>query len=192
MTEANLCNKNLGEGGAIIISAWITHKDNGALTHLDVSKNNIGAVDNDGWSLHKADDGKTFYAKDGKSQWDPPEGWKSKSEGVIAIADAIRNNGAMTSLNLASNDLGAEGAKIVAEAIKVTKCTPAIILAPSSCPSDFSINCCCLLLSAGYEGTIVLESCKQQYWGMVQDSWKHKQQIHRYARRYSTYSYSYI
>jgi hypothetical protein len=33
----------------------------------------------------------------------------------------------MTSLNLASNDLYAEGAKIVAEAIKVTKCTPAII-----------------------------------------------------------------
>ena len=37
---------------------------------------------------------------------------------------------AMTSLDLASNELGAEGAKIVAEAIKVTKCTPAIILAP--------------------------------------------------------------
>jgi hypothetical protein len=32
MTEANLCNKNLGEGGAIIISAWITHKDNGAIS----------------------------------------------------------------------------------------------------------------------------------------------------------------
>jgi hypothetical protein len=38
----------------------------------------------------------------------------------------------MMSLNLASNRLGAEGAKIVAEAIKVTMCTPAIILAPFS------------------------------------------------------------
>ena len=60
----------------------------------------------------------------------------------------------MTSLNLASNRLEAEGAKIVAEAIKVTKCTAVIILVPLSCPSDFSINCCCLLLSAGYEGLI--------------------------------------
>jgi hypothetical protein len=79
--------------------------------------------------------------------------------GIIAIANAIRDMEAMTSLNLASNDLRAEGAKIVAEAIKVTKCTPAIILEPFSCPSDFSINCCCLLLSAGYEGNDEPESC---------------------------------
>jgi hypothetical protein len=72
--------------------------------------------------------------------------------GVIALASTIKDMGAMTSLNLASNALYAGGAKIVAEAIKVTKCAPAIILAPFSCPSDFSINCCCLLLSAGYGG----------------------------------------
>jgi hypothetical protein len=94
MTEADFSNKNLGMGGAIIIFAWITHKDKGA----------------------------------------------------------------MTSLNLASNRLGAEGAKIVVEAIKVTMCAPAIIMAPFRCPSDFSINCCCLLLSAGYGGPIVPES----------------------------------
>ena len=29
MTEANFSNKNLGAGGAFIISAWITHKDKG-------------------------------------------------------------------------------------------------------------------------------------------------------------------
>jgi hypothetical protein len=61
------------------------------------------------------------------------------------LAVGIRDNGAMTSLNLASNELGAEGAKIVAEAIKVTMCAPAIIMAPFRCPSVFSINCCCLL-----------------------------------------------
>jgi hypothetical protein len=79
--------------------------------------------------------------------------------GIIALADAIPDMGAMTSLNLASNYLRADGAKIVAEAIKVTKCTPAIILVPFSCLSDFSINCCCLLLSAGYEGDDEPESC---------------------------------
>jgi hypothetical protein len=73
---------------------------------------------------------------------------------ALELALGIKDNGAMTSLNLASNELGTERAEIVAEAIKVTKCTPAIILVPFSCPSDFSINCCCLLLSAGYGGPI--------------------------------------
>jgi hypothetical protein len=100
MTEADFSNKNLEVGGAIIISAWLTHKDKGA----------------------------------------------------------------MTSLNLASNGLRAEGAKIVVEAIKVTKCTSAIIFVPFSCPSDFSINCCCLLLYAGYGGQIVCECPWQLYW----------------------------
>ena len=74
------------------------------------------------------------------------------TEGALVVAEYLRDNGAMTSLNLASNNLRAEGAKIVAEAIKVTKCTPAVILVPFSSPSGFSINCCCLLLSAGYGG----------------------------------------
>ena len=38
--------------------------------------------------------------------------------GVIALADGIKNNGALTSLNLASNRLKAEGARHVAEVIK--------------------------------------------------------------------------
>jgi hypothetical protein len=47
----------------------------------------------------------------------------------------------MTSLNLASNDLNAEAAKHIAEAIKVTtKRVVALVLAPFLCPSDFSFN----------------------------------------------------
>jgi hypothetical protein len=38
-----LSSKGLGASGAIIISAWLTHKDNGALIKLDVSSNDIGA-----------------------------------------------------------------------------------------------------------------------------------------------------
>jgi hypothetical protein len=49
---------------------------------------------------------------------------------AIMLVPEITDNGAMTSLNLALNKLGAEGPKIVAETIKVTKCTPVIILAP--------------------------------------------------------------
>ena len=72
--------------------------------------------------------------------------------GVICLSAAIRDNRALTSLNLASNLLKAEGAEIVAEAIKVTNCAIAVILVPVSCPSDHWLNCCCLLLSSGYEG----------------------------------------
>jgi hypothetical protein len=41
MTEADLSNKNLGVGGAIIISVWLTNKDNGAMTSLNLASNNI-------------------------------------------------------------------------------------------------------------------------------------------------------
>jgi hypothetical protein len=55
---------------------------------------------------------------------------------AVLITNDIKDNGAMTSLNLASNYLRADGAKIIADAIKVTKCTPAIILVPFSCHSQ--------------------------------------------------------
>jgi hypothetical protein len=59
--------------------------------------------------------------------------------------------GALTSLNLSANFLGAEGAKHIAEGIKVRKCVVAVVLAPFSfsCPSDHWLDCCCLLLSTG-------------------------------------------
>ena len=90
MTEADLSNKNLGTGGAIIVAAWISHRDKGALTSLDLS----------------------------------------------------------------SNKLQARGAKIVAEAIKVTNCAIAIILVPFLCLSDLSFNCCCLPISTGQWGVV--------------------------------------
>jgi hypothetical protein len=45
MMEADFSNKNLGVGGAIIVSAWLTHKDNnGALSVLSLASNNLGAI----------------------------------------------------------------------------------------------------------------------------------------------------
>jgi hypothetical protein len=49
---------------------------------------------------------------------------------AVMLAAEILGNGALTSLNLSSNNLNAEGAKIVAEAVKVTKCAIAVVLAP--------------------------------------------------------------
>jgi hypothetical protein len=73
---------------------------------------------------------------------------------AVLIANDISDMGALTSLNLSSNYLRAEGAKIVAEAIKVTNCASAIILAPFPCLSDLSFNCCCVPISTeqwGYD-----------------------------------------
>jgi hypothetical protein len=69
-------------------------------------------------------------------------GLNMDADDAVVLASELPDKGAMTSLDLASNNLRAKGAKIVAEAIKVTMCTPAIILTPFSCPSVFSINCC--------------------------------------------------
>ena len=117
-------SNNLRADGGKVLAEGL--KGNTVITELDISSNALG-VD-------------SFYEPD--------------MSGIIALVNAIPYMGALTSLDLSSNWLRAAGAKIVAEAIKVTLCTPAIILVPFSCPSDFSINCCCLLLSEGYGGPI--------------------------------------
>jgi hypothetical protein len=48
-------------------------------------------------------------------------GCKLGADDSAVLAEAVRGMAALTSLNLSSNNLEGEGAKIVAEAIKVTK-----------------------------------------------------------------------
>jgi hypothetical protein len=43
MTEVDLCNKGLRNGGAIIVAAWISHRDKGAMTSLNLASNMIGS-----------------------------------------------------------------------------------------------------------------------------------------------------
>jgi hypothetical protein len=81
-------------------------------------------------------------------------GKKIGKEGAIMLAPEIVNNGAMTSLNLASNSINAEGAKHIAGALKVSKYVLAVILVPLSCRYDQYFHCWCLLLPAGHGGTI--------------------------------------
>jgi hypothetical protein len=222
MTEADLSEKDLGVGGAIIISAWLTHKDNGAISSANLLSNNIGTEQahilasilkehptlkslcgNQGDEMELDMSGKKIGTegaimlapeiinngavsivnamgnKIGKEQLDKLQeimrskpnlvslcgiaddateadlsGLRMDDDDAVVLASELPDKGAMTSLNLASNRLGPKGAKIVAEAIKVTMWSPAIIMAPFSCPSGFSVNCCCLLLSAGYGGNV--------------------------------------
>jgi hypothetical protein len=54
---------------------------------------------------------------DGREQKEDPR----KRDGIIVLASAIKDMGGMTSLNLRWNDLGVEGAKIIAACLP--KCT---------------------------------------------------------------------
>jgi hypothetical protein len=99
--------------GVIAIAAAIP--DMGALSVLNMASNNLGElVLPDGWTRNAEEfDGEMQWVctyADGTKQIDHP----GKPEGIIALANAIPDMGAMTSLNLASNDLGVEGAKIIA------------------------------------------------------------------------------
>ena len=58
----------------------------------------------------------------------PWEDGSADMSGVIAISDAIPTMGALTSLNLASNCFGAEGAKHIAEAIKMNVSAPQFMI----------------------------------------------------------------
>jgi hypothetical protein len=88
---------------------------------LDISSNLIGIPElPDGWACDSYFSDEPYRYNGGeKHSKHPPSG--SKFTGLEALADAIRNNGAMTSLNLASNELGVEGAKIIAACLP--KCT---------------------------------------------------------------------
>jgi hypothetical protein len=100
-------------------------KDNGALTltSLNVANNNLGGLfdmANNTWSFAH----NQWYCNHNNPPADNKEGYTdAKPLGIIALVNAIKDMGAMTSLNLASNSLCAEGAQVIAEAIKVTKCT---------------------------------------------------------------------
>jgi hypothetical protein len=121
-TELDMSGKMEGAEDAIMLAAEIV--DNWALFSLDMSNNNIGQlVMGEGWQ----------YDKDAKEYWKNvdskeivekqlPEGEElatARPAGAIALVDAIKNMRALTSLNLSSNNLQAEGASIVAEAMKV-------------------------------------------------------------------------
>jgi hypothetical protein len=114
---------------------------------VNLAQNQIGSpVLPEGWEYHPDNIPNAKYTFGGSGwQGHPPEG--TTYPGVVAIANAIADMGALTSLNLSSNILKAEGGKIVAEAIKVTNNAMAVVLVP--CPSDHWLNRCCLLLSTG-------------------------------------------
>jgi hypothetical protein len=93
---------------------------NGALTSLNISNNVIGKLVWNGWRAAVGGEVFNFYHSDGRRQDNAPGEplVQGSPEGVIALADAIKNNGALTSLNILNNNLLADGGKALAEALK--------------------------------------------------------------------------
>jgi hypothetical protein len=128
MTELNISGNSMGKiskwRGSLDLSGVAALADvipgMGALSVLNLAENNLGQlVLPEGWTEDCAsdEDEEVYKHADGREQKDNP----GKPEGIIAIANAILDMSAMTSLNLASNELGVEGAKIIAACLP--KCT---------------------------------------------------------------------
>jgi hypothetical protein len=118
MTEANFSNKNLGADGAFIISAWITHKDKGGLSVTNVMGNGIGKE-----QLAKLQE--VMYSKpnlvslcgiaDDATGADL-SGLGMDADDATVLASELPDKGAMTSLDVSNNSIGAcyDGSKWVA------------------------------------------------------------------------------
>jgi hypothetical protein len=118
LTELDVSGNNLGTEGALVVAEYLD--GNGALTSLDISTNIIVSgiwMDPPQQGLQAGDlvDGKPIISIDE----DDGQINVVDLNGIKALADAIPGTGAMTSLSLANNKLGAEGAKHIADAIKV-------------------------------------------------------------------------
>ena len=93
--------------------------------------------------LNIADNNLTYYGRD--------------MSGIIILADAIKDMGALSKLSLNGNNLNAEGAKHIAGALKASKYVLAVILEPLSCRSDHYFHCWCLLTCFRLRGGGYLE-----------------------------------
>jgi hypothetical protein len=106
MTDANFSNKKLGVPGAMIISAWLSSgKDKGALLRLDMSSNKINfnmngeAAAAPGTALSDALAVNTVL-----TELDLSNNYL-KPEFARELAVGVRDNGAMTSLDISDNRL---------------------------------------------------------------------------------------
>jgi hypothetical protein len=107
MTEADLSNKNLGVGGAIIVGAWISYKDNGAILSVNLLKNGIGVDQAKDLViiLKEHPTLKSLCGNKGNETELDMSGKMDGAEDAIMLAAEVVDNGALSSLNLSSNQL---------------------------------------------------------------------------------------
>jgi Leucine-rich repeat (LRR) protein len=92
---------------------------NGALTSLNISNNKIGGmVLVDGWEYKKAKSGRMAYFRDGKGQRAAPQGC---GPAAVTLVDAIKNNGALASLDLSENGIPKKERRQIKKLCKIKK-----------------------------------------------------------------------
>jgi hypothetical protein len=104
ITELNLAKNGINANDTKILAPAIS--DNGAMTSLNISSNRIGWLSvPDGWETRKSQNGDYQVFKPPGQDWtmDAPPG--AKAEGIIAIANAIPDMGALLSLDMSNNGL---------------------------------------------------------------------------------------
>jgi hypothetical protein len=114
LTELDVSGKNLGMEGALVVAEYLD--GNRALSVLNLAENNLGAlVLPEGWTEdYDSDDYGMYRHTDGSEQSDNP----GEPEGLIAIANAIPNMGAISSVNLLQNKIGSDQAEELASILK--------------------------------------------------------------------------
>ena len=114
LLELSIASNNLQVEGAQMLVPVL--QDNGAMSILDVSSNNIGElVLPGGWKSKDDDDAAPWLRIADEHEQDKHPG---KPEGVIALAEAISSaNGALVNLNVSNNSLGPEGATALVPAM---------------------------------------------------------------------------
>jgi Ran GTPase-activating protein (RanGAP) involved in mRNA processing and transport len=117
ITELDVSGKNLGAEGALVIAEYLD--GNGAMSKLDISNNAMNASGCK--MICEAIQGNNILTELSMAKNDMT--WAGNAHGdmsaVVALCKALPNMEAMLSLNLAGNQFGAKGAKIVAKAMKV-------------------------------------------------------------------------
>jgi hypothetical protein len=113
---------HLTNGSTAVAVLYCYPQDNGAMTRLNLSKNKL-LTEEGGRALGNMLKANTILKELDVS--DSGNGMLSHQKDapgfVTAISEGLAGNRAMTSLNLASNDLGVEGAKVIAAVLP--KCT---------------------------------------------------------------------
>ena len=104
MKEVDLSNKNLGVGGAIIVDAWISHKDNGAMVSVNILYNGISTkqAQNLATVLKEHATLKSLCGNKGDESELDMSGKNMGTDGAIMLAPEIVANGALTSLNIST------------------------------------------------------------------------------------------
>jgi hypothetical protein len=114
--ELDFSGQYLGAGDAVLIANDIS--DMGALLVLSLESNNLRA--DSGKALAEALKGNQVITELNIGDTNLANGGTDMS-GVVALADAIPDMGALTTFDISKNDLSAEGAKNIAAILP--KCT---------------------------------------------------------------------